>query len=98
MTQALPTPSIRRWGRRVVAFVVPFVVAPFATTGLFRLDIPMLGAYLLCALVVPAVLFLVPRPDSRWLAAGWLAGCMADAVFMLWLFSVWGSGMADFGS
>lgn len=98
MTQALPTTPTRPWGRRVVAFVVPFVAAPFVTTGLFRLDVPLLAAYLLSALVVPAVLFLVPRPDSRWLAAGWFTGCIAFAMFLLWLFSVIGSGMAEFGS
>ena len=96
--QVFSAPSLRTWGRRVLALMVAFTAAPFATTGMWRLDIPTWGVALLCTLVAPGLLLMVPRPHSRWLAAGWIAGCVADAVFLLWLFSVWGSGMAEFGS
>ena len=74
------------------------MAAPFVTAGLFRLDIASWGVAMLCALVVPAVLILAPKQDSRWLAIGWIAGCVTDALFLVWLLSVWGSGMAEFGS
>ena len=90
--------SARLWGRRTAAVASAFAAAPLAITGMWRLGLPTWAVALLCALVVPALLLAVPRPESRWLAVGWLAGCVADAAFTLWLFSVVGEGLADFGS
>jgi len=97
-TGALVLPPNQRWARRVLEVVGPFLAAPFAATGLLRLDLPSWGVVLLCALAVPLALITLPRQDARRLVAGWTAGCVLHAAFLLWLLSAMSSGMAELGS
>ena len=69
----------------MLAAAASAVAAPFAATGLFRLNVPtVLVALLLVASAV--ALTAVPR-YGKWLACGSLLGLALHAAFLLWLFS-----------
>lgn len=70
------------------------LAAPFIATGLFRLGLAEVAVLLLC-LAVTAGLAAVPH-RGRWLAAGWLAGCVLWALALGILQWYVGEGMEGF--
>jgi len=81
--------------RDVSLFILGLVLAPFLTTGLFRLlpySSPLwLPAVLLLALAVGLSRSTRTRPPGLGLGAGTLA----IVVFLLWLFAEMGDGFSD---
>lgn len=75
------------WDRALSAVLALGALAsvPFVVTWMYRQDLDYRSVTLVCT-AVAAGLWLIPR-RGRWLAAGWLLGCVLWAAFLFWLFS-----------
>ena len=80
--------------RDAFLFIFGLLLAPFVSTGLFRILPTSMPLWVPWALLLALAACLTSSGRTRPLGLGLGAGTLAFAVFMLWLFSVMGDGLS----